>query len=194
MRTQTNLIWFFESFGYRWPFTAEKPMKMGVTPLHRANTVAQKRKNVSIRRSEILKIRDWECGCYPWRPYSEIYACLEVDWSPVYHTGIWKWRAHSLHRMVWIFALVAAVDVVMACPCALPGAMNFAWAQGMVALLLLRLFCVEALTISSPCHRFNYLTTFLIHTSADPVRSPWLHCKLHTFRKYKGGKVKTGFS
>lgn len=32
-------------------------------------------------------------------------------------------------RMMWIFALVAAAGAAMACPCAQPRAMNFAWAQ-----------------------------------------------------------------
>lgn len=86
--------------------------------------------------------------------------------------------------MVWTFAL-AAVDAVMAWPRAQPGGMNFAYAQERVALLLLRLFCVEAFTISSLCHRLNYLTPFLIHTSAAPVWSLWLHCKLHTFTHIK---------
>lgn len=63
--------------------------------------------------------------------------------------------------------------------------MNFAYAQESVALLLLRLFCVEAFTISSLCHRLNYLTPFLIHTSAVPVWSLWLHCNLHTFTHTK---------
>lgn len=87
--------------------------------------------------------------------------------------------------MVWTFALAPAVDAVMAWPRAQPGGMNFAYAQERVALLLLRLFCVEAFTISSLCHRLNYLTPFLIHTSAAPVWSLWLHCKLHTFTHIK---------
>lgn len=60
-QTQTDLFGFFESFSYRRPFAAEKPMKMGVTPLQRAHTVAQHREQVEIRGSEILEMRDWGC-------------------------------------------------------------------------------------------------------------------------------------
>lgn len=102
-----------------------------------------------------------------------------------WHTGVLKWRAHAPYGMVWTFALAPAVDAVMACPRARPRWMNFAYAQERVALLPLRLFCVEAFTISSLCHRLNYLSPFLIHTSAVPVWSLWLHCKLHTFTDTK---------
>lgn len=181
MWTQTDLIRFFESFGYRWPFAAEKPMKMGVTPLQRAHTVAPKREHVDIWGSEILEIRDWGCGCCPWHPYSEVLRLLSG--------GLVTFLPHRHMKMTSSLSAQDALDICInrCCRCspglALCSARSVEFSMGMVALLLLRLFCVEALTISSPCHRFNYSTTFLIHTSANLVWSPWLHCRLHTFKK-----------
>lgn len=83
--------------------------------------------------------------------------------------------------MGWIFALAKGLELIVAHPCALAGVMNFACAWGKVTLLVRRLFHVEAFTISPLCHHLNYLTTSLIHTSAGPVWSVQLRCKLHTF-------------
>lgn len=83
--------------------------------------------------------------------------------------------------MDWIFALATRVDLGMACPCALASVMNFAWAQEKVTLLVLRVFCVEAFTISPLCRRLNYLAASLIHTSAALVWGGHLLYKIHTF-------------
>lgn len=80
-----------------------------------------------------------------------------------------------------IFALATCSELAVACPCALASVMNFAWAQGKVTLLVLRVFRVEAFTISPLCHHLNYLAASLIHTFAASVWSGHLHCKFHTF-------------
>lgn len=99
----------------------------------------------------------------------------------VYIFAVWKLRIYFLVGTDWIFALATCAELVVARPCALASAMNFAWAQGKVTLLVLRVFHVEAFTISPLCHHLNYLTASLIHTSAAPFWSGRLHCKLHTF-------------
>lgn len=83
--------------------------------------------------------------------------------------------------MDWIFALATYVELVVARPCALTSVINFASTQGKVTLLVLRVFVVEAFTISPLCHHLNYLTASLIHTRGVPAWSGQLHCKLLTF-------------
>lgn len=97
---------------------------------------------------------------------------------------IWKWRPYFLVRGDRIFALATCPELVVACPRALACVMNFAWAQGKVTLLVLRVFLVEAFTISPLCHHLNYLAAFLIHTSAALVWSGHLTLQTsHLLRK-----------
>lgn len=112
--------------------------------------------------------------------WQKFFFCT-VFLSTVYIPAICKWTLYFLVATDWISALATCVELVVACPCALAGVMNFAWAQGKVTLLVLRVFRVEAFTISPLCHHLNYLAAYLIHTSAASVHSGRLGCKLHTF-------------
>lgn len=140
---------------------------------------------------------DRACACFPSKLNDGLlvwlmkwWECL-ISWTKVpllYEfpknspdVAIWKWKLSVLLRMDGIFALATCVELVVACPCALASVMNIAWAQGKATLLVLRVFRVEAFTISPLCHHLNYLSASLIHTSAASVWSGRLRCKLHTF-------------
>ena len=72
------------------------------------------------------------------------------------------------------------MELVVARPCAPASVMNFAWAQGKVTLLVLRVFRVEAFTVSPQCLRLNYLAASLIHTCLGMAWQPSLLAKHHT--------------
>lgn len=120
---------------------------------------------------------------------TNFFLCVDIPLlyiSP--YSSPYSFPINFLAVIVWIFAFATCMELAQVCPCALASVMNFSWTQGKVTLLVLKVFRVEAFTISSPCHRLNYLNTSLIHTCAASTRSDCPCCRLHTFSK-NGSKM-----